>query len=267
MKKKLSNPSVTVALLFLAPAYCFAQSSIDDRFSVSLGAFVTDRDTDTRLDSNTLGPGTEIDFEEDLGLDSSDSVFRLDGHFRFNEKHRVNFAVFDLSRDSSKAIQRDIQYGDEIFVIDTAVNTNIDLTIYKLAYTYSFMQRDNGYLGATLGAYVADTKLGLSEQNLGQAEVRELTAPLPVIGFRGEYEFTDRLTLNASGEFFAIEFDDVDGSLVDLYLGLDFQIIEHVAIGLAYNNVNIDVDATKSDFGGSLDWQYDGALIFFKFDF
>ena len=267
MKKTLSKPSVIVALLFLAPAYGFAQSAPDDRFSISLGAFITDRDSDTRLDSDTLGTGTTINLEEDLGLDSSDSVFRIDGHIRFGERHRATFSVFDLSRDSSKAIQRDIQYGDQIFAIDTVVNANFDLTIYKLAYTYSLMQRDKGYLGVTLGAYVADSTISLGEPNLGQAEVGEITAPLPVIGLRGEYEFSDRWTLSASGEFFAIEYDNVDGSLVDLYFGIDYQIIDHVAIGLGFNSVNIDVDATKSDFDGSLDWQYDGALIFFNFDF
>ncbi len=193
MKKMLSNPSVVIGLLLLAPAGALAQSDPGDRFSVSLGAFITNRDTDTRLDSDTLGTGTEIDFEEDIGLDRSDSVFRVDGHYRFRQKHRANFSVFDLSRDSSAAVQRDIQYGDRVFLLDTVVNANFDLTIYKLAYTYSVMQRDNGYLGVTLGAYIADSKIGLAEQSLGQVEVREITAPLPVVGLRGEYEFTDRL--------------------------------------------------------------------------
>lgn len=267
MKKMLSNPSVVIGLLLLVPAWAFAQSDLDDRFSISLGAFITDRDTDTRLDSDVLGRGTEIDFEEDLGLASSDTVFRLDGHYRFNERHRVNFSVFDLSRDSSAAIQRDIQYGDEIFLIDTVVNAEFDITIIRLTYTYSFWQRDNGYMGVILGAHVADSKIGLAEQNLGQSEISEITAPLPVLGLRGEYEFTDRLTLSASGEFFVVEFDNVDGSLVDLYLGIDYQVIEHVAVGLGFNSVNLDVDASKSDFSGSLDWRYEGALLFFKFDF
>ena len=262
--------AIQVALTLAALAglqSAHAQSELDDRFSISLGAFITDRDTDTRLDSDVLGRGTVIDFEDDLGLESSDSVFRLDGHYRFNQKHRVNFSVFDLSRHSSTAIQRDIQYGDEIFSIDTVVKADFDLRIYRLAYTYSIMQRDNGYLGVTFGAHTADSKIGLADQNLGQSEISEITAPLPVLGLKGEYEFSDRLTLSATGEFFAVEFDNVDGSLIDLYLGIDYQVIEHVAVGLGFNSVHMDVDATKSDFSGSLDWRYEGALLFFKFDF
>ena len=145
MKKILSSSKVFLLLLLLAPASVLAQSGLDDRFSISLGAFITDRDTDTRLDSDVLGKGTVIDFEDDLGLDSSDTVFRIDGHYRFGQKHRINFSVFDLSRDSSTTVQREIQFGDEVFSINTVIKADFDLNIYQLAYTYSFLWRENGY--------------------------------------------------------------------------------------------------------------------------
>lgn len=261
------NHSAIFGLLLLAPACAFAQSDLGDRFSISLGAFITDRDTDARLDSAGLGTGTDIDFESDLGLESSESIARLDGYYRFNKKHRVNFSVFDLSRDSSATLAGDIQFGETIFAVDSIINLEFDITIVKLAYTYSFFQRDNSYVGVTVGAYIADVNIGLAEQNLGQNEIGEITAPLPVLGLRGEYDFADRWRLSASGEFFAVEFDNVDGALVDLYLGIDYRFTEHVAIGLGYNAVNLDVDATKNDFSGKLDWEYGGVLLFFKFDF
>ncbi len=137
--------------MLLALARVFAQPELDYWFNVSLGAFITTRDTDTRLDSNTLRKGTTINLEEDLALDTSDSAFTLDSHYRFNDRHRVNSSVFDLLRDSSKVIQRDIQFGENFFSLDTVINATSDLTIYKLAYTYSFMRRYDGYLGVTAG--------------------------------------------------------------------------------------------------------------------
>jgi hypothetical protein len=220
-----------------------------------------------RLDSVALGAGTDIDFEEDLGLESSGSVARLDGYFRFNKKHRINFNVFDLSRDGSATLMRDIQFGETVFAVDTVVNSDFDLTITKLAYTYSFFQWENGYVGGTIGVHVANSKIRLADENLGRAETRGITAPLPVIGLRGEYDFADRWRISASGDFFALEFDNFDGELVDLYLGIDYRFAEHVAIGLGYNAVNINVEIAKNSFDGKLDWGYDGALLFFKFDF
>ena len=147
------------------------------------------------------------------------------------------------------------------------MKTDNDLSIYKAAYTYSFLNRENGYLGATLGFYVADFKMSIAEENLGQSEIGELTAPLPVIGLRGEYALSDRWSFRASGEFFFIEYDNVDGSLVDIYAGFDYSILDHLSLGIGFNRVTIDVDATKSSFGGALDWQYSGALAFLKLDF
>jgi hypothetical protein len=255
---------ITALSCFAAPAA--ADSLEDDRFSLSLGVFLTDRDTEARFDSS-LGDGTDTDLETDLGLDSSDSVFRVDGYFRFNERHRVDFSVFDLSRKNSKQIERDIQWGDTLFSVDAVVKTDNDLSIYKAAYTYSFLNGEGGYLGATIGLYVADFKMSIAEENLGQAEIGELTAPLPVIGLRGEYALSDRWSFRASGEFFFIEYEDIDGSLVDIYAGFDYSVLDNMSIGVGFNSVTIDVDATKSSFGGALNWQYSGALAFLKFNF
>ena len=255
-----------IAGLSYLAAPAAADSHDDDRFSLSLGVFITDRNTEARFDSS-LGDGTDTDFETDLGLDSSDSVFRVDGYFRLSERHRVDFSVFDMSRKNSKQIEREIQWGDTLYIIDTVVKSDNGLSIYKAAYTYSFLNGEDGYLGATLGIYVADWKASLEEENTGLAEVGDLTAPLPVIGLRGEYALSDRWSFRASGEFFFVEYDNVDGSLVDIYAGFDYSILDNLSIGIGFNRVTIDVDAAKSRFRGTLDWQYSGALAFLKFDF
>ena len=257
--------AILIALVYF-PSMANAAPTEDDKFSVSLGWFITSRDTESRLDSS-LGSGSGTDLEDDLGLDNSDSVARLDATYRVNDRHRIDISVFDMSRASSLPIQKDIQWGDRLFTVDTVVNTSFDLYIYKAAYTYSFMQRETGFLGVTAGLYVADSEIRLAEQNLGAAEVGAMTAPLPVIGVRGERYFGDRWTLRGSGEFFAIEFDNVDGSLVDLYVGMDYKVLDHMSIGLGINSVTLDVDASKNAFQGALNWEYAGALLFLKFDF
>ncbi|MGI9237543.1 MAG: outer membrane beta-barrel protein [Woeseiaceae bacterium] len=259
--------SRSVLLLTFCATASLAADPGTERASISLGAFITDRDTIGRVDSETLGLGTVIDAEEDLGLDSSDTVARLDAYYKFNPRHRIDFSIFDLSRDATATIDKVIQFRDEIFDIDSTISTDLDLNIYKLAYTYSFLVRDEGYLGFTAGLFVLSSDISLRESNTGQFEVEDLTAPLPVIGLRGDYQFTPRLKLRSSGELFAIEFDDVDGTLFDFYVGLDYHFHDNFAVGLGYNNVSLDVDADGSDLKGSLDWTYDGALLNVQYSF
>jgi hypothetical protein len=253
-------------MAFAAPA-ANAQTEGFDKFALSLGVFFTDRETDTRFDSSAGSPGSNLDLEEELGLDKSDTVFRVDGRYRFANKHQINFSAFDLSRTASVQIQEEIDWNGEVYPIDTVINSNFDLTIYKVAYTWRFMQRDKGYLGLTGGLYIADFQMALESENTPQLSNDGATAPLPVIGLRGEYALSEKWSFRADAEIFAFEYGDFDGSLYDIYAGMDYAFTDHVAVGLGINSVRMDLGVTKADFAGDLDWQYDGALLYLKFNF
>lgn len=256
--------AISASLILGNPATALAE---DGNFSVSLGAFLTNRDSQTRVDGTIPDSGTPVDLENDLGFDKSDTVFRIDGYYRFNEKHRIDFSVFDLSRSASKQIQTEIDWNDTIYPIDTVVDAGLDLAIYKLAYTWSFMRRDSGYLGLTAGLYTADIGTSISAESIGRSSSSGFTAPLPVLGLRGQYDLSARWSLRGSAEIFAVEYGDFSGSLYDIYVGLDYQITDHVAIGAGVNLVNINVGVSKPNLDGDLDWRYDGGYIFFTFDF
>ena len=266
MRYLLIRVTLIPLVLALAPLGVAAELG-SERFVISLGAFITDRDTSTRVDSNTLGRGTTVVLEDDLGLDSSQTVFRLDGHVRTAERHRINFSVFDLSRDSTRTIDQDIQFGDEVFSVNTSIDSNFDLDIYKIAYTYSVWRTEHGFLGVDAGIHVADLVETLSAPSAGQFQLKALTAPLPVIGIRGEYYFTPKLRLAGAAEYFALEYNDIKGRLADIYLGMDYKVMDKLGLGIAYNYVTVDIDAAKSELSGGLDWQYDGFLLYFRFAF
>ncbi len=259
--------SALLAVSWLQPAV--AQSNVQERFSLSLGLFLTDRGTQLRLAGDVEVPdnGTDVDFENDLGFDASESVFRIDGYFQFNEVHRIDFSAFDLSRSASQQIQKDIEWDGEIYPIDTVVSAGLDMTIYKLSYTWSFMRRERGFVGASIGAYVADIGTYLEANTLSQSSSHGLTAPMPVLGMRGQYDIADKWTLRGSAEYLLFDEGNFSGKLYDIYAGVDYQFFEHVAVGLGYNRVHFDIAVAKTNFNGDLDWRYDGALLFLKFDF
>jgi hypothetical protein len=238
-----------------------------ERASILFGAFITDRDSSTRLDSDS-GEGTDLDLEDDLGLESSTSVARLGGYFWLGRRHRIDGAYFDLSRSSSIPIQETIDFGDETFQINTVVETESDLSIIKADYTFAAVARERGFLGITAGLYVAETSMSLSQATLGRAESEDLTAPLPVFGLRGDYAVNDRITLRGAWQWFGYEADNIDGRLTDFYFGADYGFGERMAVGLAYDRVSMSLGAQEDDgFEGRIDWGYDGLLLYFKFDF
>jgi hypothetical protein len=244
-----------------------AQDGDRARGGVTIGAFVTHRDTETQLNSDS-GPGSDIDLEGDLGLTSSTTVGRLGAYFWTKPRQRVDFSMFDLSRTASRRIDKTIEFGDQVFDIDTVVHTKSDLQIIKLDYTFAPLNRERGYLGLTGGLYVAQTTLTLSEATLGAYKSEDLTAPLPVAGVRGEWEITDKITLGGATQWFAIDAGDVSGRFRDFYVGADYRFGRRVGVGLAYNEVSMRIKASeRGGYNGRLDWGYDGWLLYVKTSF
>ena len=265
MTRSSNFASALLCAICLLPTMTFAQET-RERASLMLGAFITDRDSNTRLDSDQ-GQGTDINLQDDLGLKRSLTVARLGGYYWMTPRQRLDFSFFDFSRSATRPIDETIEFGDQTFNINTSVSTQSDLSILKAAYTFAVINRARSFLGLTGGLYVAQTKLTLSESAAGTFESEDLTAPLPVVGIRGEYELTERITFRGSGEWFRIDTGDVDGRLSDLQVGLDYRFNERMALGLSYNDVSMNIGASETGgYEGRVDWAYDGFLLFFKWD-
>jgi hypothetical protein len=263
-------PAVVAGLVLTSTtAVAQANNVRRERGSVVIGSFITDRDTNARLDSDNGDDGSDIDLEDDLGLETSTTVARVGGYWWFNERHRVDGAYFDLSREASKQLQRTIDFGDQTYTINTVVAVTSDLTVLKADYTYALLARDRGYLGITGGLYISQTTLELTAGGFGTSEEQDVTAPLPVIGLRGDYAIGENITLRGAVQIFDYEVDNVGGHLTDFYFGADYAIGDHWAVGLAWNEVSMNITAQteRGHLEGSLDWGYDGVMLYAKFDF
>jgi hypothetical protein len=262
----MAYPGVAVSLLLLGTSTVLADEA-PPAFSVSAGVFFTDRDSNTRIDADTGNSGSDINLEGDLGFKKNDNVFRLDGYWRFADHHRLDFSIFDLSRDATKVIQRNITIGDTTFDIDTSVKGKVDLGIYKVDYTWMFRTDGRNFLGASAGLYIANVGTRFTGPLGNQRESDDITAPLPVIGLRGAYHFAERWSVRGSAEIFAFKYGAFDGSLYDVFGGIDYSMTDLVSLGLGFNAVQFDLQFDDNALTGDLDWGYAGAMVYLKFDF
>ena len=264
---RLCLVSSVVGLALWLPLTASAQPRAGmERASIMLGAFITDRQSNTRFDSDA-GDGTDIDMEDDLGLESSTNAARIGGYVWLGRRHRLDGAYFDLSRTATIPIRETIDFGDETFEINTALTTESDLTIIKADYTFAVLAKDRGFLGVTAGLYIAESGFALSQPTLGRAESEDVTAPLPLFGLRGDYAINDRITLSGAAQVFAYSTDELDGHLTDFYVGADYGFGKRMAVGLAYDRVSMNIGADGAGgFNGRLDWGYDGFVLYFKVD-
>jgi hypothetical protein len=236
----------------------------DDQFKLAVGTFITDYDSDFRLTSGKNNIGTTLNFEDDLGLDESNTVYRFDGHYRFAARHRIEFSYFDLTRDGKVITGFPILVDDTFFPPGSRLRTDLDYQVYKLAYAYSVWQTDTIDVSLSGGLY--SFELGLSMRAAGgEREDDDNFHTFPMFGLHGEYRMSKRLFLASSFEYFIIDENDFEGELTDALISLEYRLFKHAGLGVGYNRVTVFAEDSNSD--DKLDYKYDGILAYLTVSF
>jgi len=244
-----------------------------ERFSFNLGGFSTAINSDVSLGAKGLG--IEVNVEDALDLDSSVSVFRVDGLWRFtrNLRHRLDLGWFDISRDSSTTLLRDITIGGTTFPLGTEVTTSFDLQVFKGAYSYSFFQDDRMDLGVSFGLFVMPIDFKIDASGAFEGHEREsITAPLPVLGLRTDFAITPKLFLKYNIDFFYLEIDQFEGAITDSKLALEYNVFKYLGLGIGLERFNIYIkaegeDYPNIDFNGTFEFSYFGLMAYCKIYF
>lgn len=263
---------IWIAILAMPMQPTFADDSGGpwEKWSLSLGGFAANLSNDVRV--GTPGTGVQIDIEEALGMESSDTVFRVDGSYRFgsSRRHRIDFTWFDLSREASKTLATEIDVDGTIYPIGTTVASQFDLAFYNARYSYSILQDDRVDFAGSFGLHITDVGLGVQAAGIGTAG-DSTTAPLPVIGGRLDVALTDKWYLRSSAEFMYVEFDDFRGQISDMNIAAEYRAWKNFAIGAGFNAVRVALDVDDEISGvnlvGSVNSNFSGLLLYGKMMF
>ena len=262
-------------LLFIPPA--MAEDTPWEKFSLDLGYFFANTDTNVRLGS---GLGVSVDMEDLLGLDSTDSAGRVRALWRFtdNRRHRLDFQWFGFRRDGSNTIEQDIPYkdkdgNDQVIEAGTYLESFFDFDIYQLAYSYSFFQDDRIDLAGSLGLYVMPIDFGFTATglvNVGGSE--SFTAPLPVLGVRADFEITPKWYFRSGLQVFYLEIGEFSGSILQTNVAIEYLPWKHLGFGLGLDSLNVKAEADGDDypgidFKGEVNFHYTGLQLYAKLYF
>ncbi len=265
----LAVPVCILATALVSPAVLADDSPnvLTDPFQLSLGTFIVNTDTKVRLNGKT-DIGDKIDWENTFG-GGDVNRFRIDGQWRFADRHKVRFLWFNSAVSRSKTLEEDIEWGGEVFPVTAKVKSEFNFDVYELAYEYAFMRRDTYELAGTIGLHYTDLSLALAAKASAsngalEGDIRKegsVGAPLPVIGLRGLWQLPHNFWIDAQAQFFALSIDEYDGSLIDYKVMATWQPKKWLGIGLGYNQFGVDVDINKESFRGTLDWTYKGPML------
>ncbi len=267
--RRIISPCIwLIAAIFALPALAQDADNVwmkTDRGSIAAGIFFVDQSTELKLSSDILGEGTKISFEDDLGLDEDEEVVRIGGYYRFKPRHRIEFSYFNITRDGTATLLRDIQIEDTVFPAGSQVRSELDFTVFKSTYVYSFYQTPKLELGVTTSLTIYDFDSNIVSPTTKTQEDGDGTAPFPTFGLRVKWPFKPKWMFVAIYDYFEIDESDVEGQVIDILVGVEYQAWEKVGLGLGYNDVSIDVEDTEDK--DELDWEYDGFFGYARYTF
>jgi len=260
--------------LILALCLCGAAhaDALDDTFALSVGTFFLTTHTTVRADGSAgagtpVVPGTSIDVERELGI-SNKTSFRLDGYWRFLERHKIRIMYFDENRAASRNLDEEIVFRGETYPVNTSVDSRLETLVAELAYEYAFLRGEHYELAGSIGIHDLSFKFKLTAVgetvNVQQSGTASVNGPLPVFGLHYLWQFAPQWSLDAMFQFFSLKFQQYDGNLQDYTASVFYMPWKNFGFGAGWNSFRTTVNVDNASYDGNLTWRYGGARVFFR---
>ncbi|MEM7224938.1 MAG: hypothetical protein AAF495_18315 [Pseudomonadota bacterium] len=239
------------------------------QFTLIAGGFFAFNSTDIQVNNSSTGQdGTNINLEDDLGLDTFDATPFGEARWRITPHHRIELGIFPLNRDGDATAETELIIDDLVIPVGGQVKSSLDLVLGRVTYGYSFINDGKKEAGIMVGAHIAnlDYDVDLISTTGGSSSVSstgdEFTAPLPHVGVMGGYAFRDDLVLDGRVVGFYVEVGDYTGWLLEAETKLTYMVWENVGLGLGARYFRFSLNADNSSFDGDLDFQFIGPTAF-----
>lgn len=283
MNKLINTPLSAVLGLALISGASFAgpfngiHPLQSNRFSIGFGGYGPDITGYFSIDDADGDDGTDIDFQDDAGLDDSSILPAIGLTWRLSNNTRIQGEYFTVGQSAKETVTKTINIGDLEFDVGATLESDMDMDIARAFWGYSFVKTDKTELGAGLGLHYLNLDISVAgKAHIGDTEIElerakksiDDWAILPNIGGYANYAFSPKWIVGGRLDWISANIGDYDGTLWNAEAHIQYQIFDHFGVGLAYRYLDFELAAEDSRSG---DWEteleYSGPLLFFTANF
>jgi hypothetical protein len=236
-----------------------------ERFKIAAGYYFVVNNTNISVGNNNGTIGTDIDFENDLGLQKNSSSFFGNIQWRSTSRSRFDLSYYGLNRKSTYTIKKTFDFGDNTYNINTTINAFFNTDIYRFSYGYAILSKPKYELGLLIGAHIVRTGLGIGVKstnvNLVYKDDFGFTAPLPDFGIWGGYALSNRLAMNAEFDYLQVEVNGIKGRILGYNFSTDYRVLKNFDMSIGYTGLNFSVDTIRDKSNGHLRWGNNGPSL------
>jgi len=241
-----------------------------ERFKISAGFFYVVNNTNVQV-GITGDPGTNIDYEKDLGFTEDVGNFLSSFQWRISSRSRLSLSYYRINRNSVHTLNKEIIFNDSIYPANASVNANFNTGIYQFSYGYAILSKPKYELGLLIGAHIvgAKTEISLVGTNSGVSFSNNFgfTAPIPDLGIWGGYAFNNRLAINFDTDYLSATIGNKSGRVLSTNLTVNYRLIDNLDLSLGYAGLNFKVNAVRQNIEGLFKWGYNGPALAINFSF
>jgi hypothetical protein len=257
--------------------------ALNDRFRIYLGGFWANVDSEITINGQNQSP-PPISVESVLGIEDSKGVLWGGARWRISRRNQLEFEFFQLDRDGVQGFTNaNLGVGD--YIVDTgSIDTALDVRVGRLTYGFSLFRNDQMDIQLKAGLHIADLSMALQlmgnvcDTTIGEmppcpliespvVESEDITAPLPHLGGSLGYAFTPNVTARFQVIGFAIELDNIDGSIVEVDADINWNPWRHFGVGAGIRYFNFDFKGRGSELNGEFEYEYWGPVIYVETTF
>lgn len=253
-----------------AEAPAASMSPITDKFAMRVSYYRGSVDTQLRLDADDGTPGTDISAEDTLGMDPEIDQGRMELYLRMGERFRVRTDYMKINRYGDVVLAEDVLFGNETYLAGEQIESTIDFRSLDFTFLYSFFRGEQFEIAAGLGLYLIEAEVFAEAVDRNAREQKSGIAPFVTPALDASWQFARRWSVNARAQFFTLTFDDVDGTLADFHLDVQYRWRPNLAFGLGYSSLDVKAESSddpQADFPGRYHLKTSGPELFLRASF
>ncbi|MDK9778715.1 MULTISPECIES: DUF481 domain-containing protein [unclassified Vibrio] len=271
----------TVCLATLTP---FA--TIAGEWEIEAGGFFSRTDTKLNAYDPYLDQIRTIDFESDLDLKEFTVLPYVEVEYYFNKKHSVYADWRSLHREATRtAVTKpfEITVDGTTYAVQAGskLTTELNIDIARVGYGYQFYTSDKWAVDVLAGLHVMwlslglDGKLGAKVSGVDEIPVmfvdetvlNDVTAPLPDLGLRAEYDLTEDWILKSHAQVFYLAVDDIEGYLLEVDIGAKYFFTDQFSVTGAFNYYEVGVDYESDSSALDVTYRFYGPMLTIAYTF
>ena len=238
---------------------------ISSEYAIQLGAFFPSKEFRLRVDGSVGGANAEFEFERATGISEDDEVFEAELTWRFGEKWSARLQHFSADRSARAVLRKDITWQDQGILAGSSVTAGTEFRLTRAFFGRSFDHRPHVDTGVGLGLHWLEIGAFIKPDIIttsANVSAARVSGPLPNIGGWYYYSPSPKWFVGGRLDWLEASVDRYDGGIVNVSAGVNYQVFEHVGIGLKYQRFRLAVDVDNDKWRGRVELDYDGPYLY-----